>query len=95
MNIMGYLFIGILCGIVIEKYIFPYFDIKVEVFTHKASVEATAHQLEAQEMAVLFNRQYPETKEPIEEKTPAIGFAINNSETFDDDCEDRKIGFKK
>lgn len=99
MNFIAYLFIGIIIGIVIERYIFPIIDLKLEVLQYKESEKATIYQLNAQELLALFNREYPElndTQKP--ELTPAIGF-IHNSPDEDmyyeeENCKN-KIGYIK
>lgn len=82
--------IGIILGILIDKYIFVFWDIKMEKFTHKETVECTAYQLEAQELVQLYQREYGE----VEEKSPAIGFQVYpQEEEYYDDVEEKRIGF--
>lgn len=80
--------IGILIGFIVDKYIFPYLDIKFEKYTYRESVICTQYQVDAQKIA-------KENSED-QELQPAIGFQISDSTELDDedDCEDKKIGFK-
>lgn len=75
MNFLAYLFFGIIVGIVIERFIFPIIDLKLEVFQYKETEKATAYQLNTQELVAEFNREYPEFNQgEVPELTPAIGF---------------------
>lgn len=95
------IFIGILLGIIIEKYVFSYFDILYEKFTYKQTITCTKYKVESQTLAKEFELKYGE----LQELPPAIGFKIQSSnvecdEDCDDDgceCEDikkNKIGFR-
>jgi hypothetical protein len=68
------LFAGILIGIFTEHFIFPYFDIKFELFVDKYSIKKTQYQLDAQELAFNFAREYPESQNNNQELQPCIGF---------------------
>ena len=87
------IFLGILIGILMERFLFPYLDLFFEVATHKFSSIATSHQLDAQTMICEFGRDYPESQEKPE-LSPAIGFSMGEAESsleFDEeDCEDKK-----
>lgn len=76
--------IGILLGIIIQKYLFSILDIKLDVFQCAQTEKATMHQLNAQEMAMLFYREYPEAKEDYQ-STEAIGFKYIPEEYEDDE----------
>lgn len=92
---MQYLFIGILLGIVIDKYIFPLIDTLFEVFTYKISIKATAYKIQSESIAREYEKKYPEVEETA---TNVVGFHMDNSEEYyDDDIEEdckNKIGFK-
>jgi len=71
-----FIFIGIFIGILIERYLFAIFDLYLQVFQHKQSVNATMYQLQSQETVILFNREYPESNDnKTKELSPAIGFS--------------------
>jgi hypothetical protein len=83
------LFIGILIGLLIQKYIFPIIDLWLSVYEYKQSEIITIYQLNAQEQVALFNREYPELDEnQNKELTPAIGFAYNHQDDdmYYEDC---------
>ncbi len=81
MHSISYLCIGIILGIVIERYIFPIMDLKLEAFQYKESEKATIYQLNAQELVAEFNREYPEFSQgETQELMPAIGFTYTPSE---------------
>jgi len=70
-----FIFIGIFIGILIERYLFVIFDLYLQVFQYKQSVNATMYQLQSQEAVILFNREYPESNDnKTKELSPAIGF---------------------
>lgn len=93
-----YLFVGVIIGILVERYVFPIFDIMHELLTYKAGEKANELQLNVKGMFAEFDRAYPETVEGYQEESPAIGFQISPtmSEFEDDEEEDcnGKIGFK-
>lgn len=97
----SYLFIGIICGILIERYLFPTLDIYLDVFTHKQTEKATDYQLNAQAMTMEFLREYPEANQNYQELQPAIGFCASPEEEqyndlYEDDIDNRlknKIGY--
>lgn len=92
-DIMTYslIFLGILIGLLIEKYLFPIFDTSLEVFNYKQSEKATIYQLNAQEQAVLFSRKYPESSNmPNQELSPAIGFMAEQSDEMYYDYDDEE-----
>lgn len=75
MSPTSYLFAGIILGILLEKYIFPIIDLKIEVLQYKETEKATVCQLNTQELVAEFNREYPEFNQgEVPELTPAIGF---------------------
>jgi len=93
------MFIGVLMGILIQQYIFPIFDLLLEVFSIKQSEVATIHNLNIQEMSCEFAREYPEINaNKIQEQTNLIGFTCNSAEDEDEYYEEDKIkniiGFK-
>lgn len=91
------IFLGVLIGVLIERYIFPIFDTLLEVFNYKQSEKATIYQLNAQEQAVLFNRKYPELNNmQNQELTPAIGFMTEQSDEMYYDYDDEEdVKYKK
>lgn len=95
---MTYLFLGILIGILYEKFIVPLIELWTEVYTYKKSIKATEYQLKSTELANEFNKKYPEAKDDSQELQPCIGYHFEaESEEYldeDDNCEDKKIGFK-
>ena len=96
---ISYLCIGIILGIVIERYIFPIIDLKLEVLQYKESEKATIYQLNAQGLVAEFNREYPEFNQgEVPELTPAIGFmhTQQNEDMYEDEEECKnKIGYIK
>jgi hypothetical protein len=95
---MQYLFIGIILGIIIEKYVFPFIDTIFEVFTYKISVHATEYKVQSETMAKEFELKYPEVEESA---TNVIGYQYDDSPDKyyyeeDDDIDDckNKIGFR-
>lgn len=91
---MQYLFLGILFGLVVEKYIFPFLDGLFEVYSYKMSEFATASKIKSESMAREYELKYPETEEIA---TNAIGYQYEpEEECYDEDLEDckNKIGFK-
>jgi len=95
---MEYLYLGIILGIVLNKFIFPFFELLQERITYSVTVGATRSQIKAQKLVCDFQREYPESEE-IVEGSPAIGFQYIPEESQfeeDDDCDDKlqnKIGF--
>jgi hypothetical protein len=91
---MAYLFIGILLGIVLEKFLVPIFETLLELFTYKVSESATISQLNSQAYVADFKREYPETVE-TSELQPCIGFDTSVTDSCEnDDCDCKvKIGF--
>lgn len=76
MTILTILFIGILLGIMMERYIFPIFDTLLDIFSIKQSKIATKDNIFMQKMNLDLMRDYPElTKEDMgQEQVHAIGF---------------------
>ena len=76
MTILTILFIGILLGIMMERYIFPIFDTLLDIFSIKQSKIATKDNIFMQKMNLDLIRDYPElTKEDMgQEQVHAIGF---------------------
>lgn len=71
------IFEGIIIGILVEKYVFPYFEILFEVFTAKRSEEIAAYNANIQSISCDLLREYPElSKNNIggQNQTNAIGF---------------------
>ncbi len=99
MYFIAYLCVGIILGILLEKYIFPIIDLKIEVLQYKETEKATIYQLNAQELLAEFNREYPELSQgEIPELTPAIGFAYTPSDEdmyYEDEQYEDKIGHIK
>jgi hypothetical protein len=84
------LFLGVILGMLIQKYIFPVFDMLLDIYSYKQSEKVTIYQLNAQEQIALFNREYPEVNnEEIRELTPAIGFTYSNQDN-DIYCDDEE-----
>ena len=79
--------LGILLGVLINKYLFPILDIKLDVFQYAQTEKATKHHLNVQEMTMLFYREYPEAKEDYQGETHAIGFQYTPEEEYDKDEE--------
>lgn len=87
MNFMGYLLVGIAIGIVFDRYVFPIFDVLLELFNLKMSERGTEIQLNTQAMGHEFIKIYGDK----EELQPAIGFSMDNTEEVEideDECED-------
>lgn len=92
-------FCGLFVGVLIDKYLFPIFDLLLDVFSYKKSEKATMYQLSAQELAAEFYRKYPEMKNDqcqgqYQELTPAIGFTYRNQNEDDIYFEDEECGKK-
>lgn len=70
------IFEGIIIGILVEKYVFPYFEILFEVYTTKKSKIIANYNVDIQELNCLLLREYPElSKNNISgNQTNAIGF---------------------
>jgi len=69
------IFIGIILGIIIQMYLFPYFDQLFEVFISKQSEIITEHNLNIQIMSCETLRDYPEiNNKNIQDQTNLIGF---------------------
>lgn len=84
------LFLGVILGMLIQKYIFPVFDMLLDIYSYKQSEKVTIYKLNAQEQIALFNRKYPEVNnEEIRESTPAIGFTYSNQDN-DIYCDDEE-----
>lgn len=89
---MEYLYLGIIIGVVINKFIFPFFELLQERITYSVTVGATKSQMKAQQVVCDFNRKYPEY-EGVAEKSPAIGFEYAPEELeYEDDFEDDDLG---
>ena len=91
---MEYLYLGIIIGLVINHYIFPFLDLMQERITYSVTVGATRKQIQAQKIVANFNREYPEVEGS--EQTQAIGFNIDDciddeEEDFDEDEIDDKV----
>ena len=72
----------------------PYFDVKLEKYTYRETIECTGLQLDAQELVQMYQDKYGLKPE----LSPAIGYSINSNENFDEDDEEykkkhRKFGF--
>ena len=101
---MEYLYLGIFLGIILDKFLFPFFELLQERITYSVTVGATRSQMKAQKLVCDFKREYPEVEE-IAEQMPAIGFHFPQEESQfdydeDDDCDcdcdnklKNKIGF--
>ena len=89
-----YLFLGIIIGLLAERFLFPIIDLATEIITYRLSVNATKYQIQSQTIAKEFEKKYPEVEEC---GTHAIGFHCEDmAEDYDeDDFEDKRIGFKK
>ena len=82
------IFLGIVVGVLGYKYILPWFDINLEVYNYKKSVDATDYQLTSQAYLAEFKRDYPETEENYQQKEPCIGFHHPQSEVEELDYEE-------
>jgi len=98
---MAYLFLGIIIGVVSDKYLFPILDLFLDVFQYKQSEKAADYQLSMQAKTFDFARDYPESQQNNQELQPAIGFVHEYPEEdfYDEEDEEEnykgKIGFKK
>lgn len=86
--------IGIILGILIDKYLFVLLDVKLEKFTYKETVECAQYQVDAQTLVSKFQVEFGEVKE----LSPCVGFSVEPSqEIYEDEEEDklvnRKMGF--
>lgn len=91
---MVYIFLGIIIGIAINRWISPIFDILLEEFVHKRNIKITKHQLAAQALVREHENKYPNV--PEENQTNAIGFRYEEPEEYYDDYfEDKGFGFRK
>jgi hypothetical protein len=80
MELQG-LFIGLLIGIMIERYLFPSFDMFLEVLTAKLSENIAVHNANIQATSCELLKQYPElTNKDIQEQINAIGFQCQTSD---------------
>lgn len=81
------IFIGLLIGLLCEKYIFPALDMLLEVFTAKQSEKIVFHNANIQATNCELLRDYPELGDQnIKEQINAIGFEYNAPE--DEYCEE-------
>lgn len=87
---MEYVFIalGIIIGIIIQKYVFAYFDVKFQVFSIRESAKIVSHQVNMEKTELDFLREYPEANANYKELSPAIGFhyepPIDKENYYDD-----------
>jgi hypothetical protein len=94
---MGYLFLGIIIGLFVEKYIFSLLDLANEYISIRVSEKASRYQGKIQLL------QY-RLEEKCSPKQPAIGFSMGELEEMgeledddDEEVEDKskgKIGFR-
>jgi len=91
---MQLFYLGIFIGLMLERYIFPIFDIYFEIFNHKKAEQITLHNLNMKAMNLDFAREYPEASGETYQQIQAIGFEHPQVSEDDYKCEDRnKIGF--
>lgn len=93
---MEYILLGVIIGIVIDKYIFPIFDMLLELLTYQITKLCTSIQIDINLMSL----EYQEMAEQGQPLTPVVGFHAG-MEQYDEDDEDddednknKKIGFK-
>ena len=89
MPYMELLYLGIILGIFIDKYIFPFLDLMQERITYSVTVGATRKQIQAQKIVADFSREYPECSEDVPEKQPAIGFQYVSEDEYEEDFNDK------
>ena len=81
---LQFLFLGIFLGIIIDKFIFPVFDILLDVFTYAQTEKSSAYQSNVKAKACELIRNYPELQ--LDQQTqprelhPAIGFIQSPSD---------------
>jgi hypothetical protein len=75
-------------------YIIPILDLLLQLLNYKISDKANEYQLATQAQVKEFEKLYPST----EERSPAIGFHLDNPNVCDDESEDKikknKMGFR-
>ena len=91
---MQLFYLGIFIGLMLERYIFPIFDIYFEIFNHKKAEQITLHNLNMKAMNLDFTREYPEASGDPYQQIQAIGFEHPQAQDEGYGCVDRnKIGF--
>lgn len=81
------IFEGIIIGILVEKYIFPYFEILFEVYTAKKSKIIAKYNADIQKISYDLMREYPEMiKDGNQEPINVVGFEcqVDDDETDDE-----------
>lgn len=91
MPYMELLYLGIILGILTERFIFPFLDLMQERITYSVTVGATRKQIQAQKIVADFSREYPECSEDVPEKQPAIGFQYvpEDEDEYEEDFNDK------
>jgi hypothetical protein len=96
--IMMYLVIGLISGFVIDRYLFPIFDMLLETLQYKITNKCTSIQIDTN----LQSLEYEQLVNSGNELSPAIGFVAGGSydEEFEEEDDDEntsknksKIGF--
>lgn len=91
-----YFYMGVIVGIILVNFIFPIFEVYLEVFNVKKAEVAARHQISTQMMSANFAREYPEFTNQEKFETHAIGFVQESDSEFCDEEECRNtIGFIK
>lgn len=92
---MEYVILGLAVGFIVDRYIFPMFDMLLELLQYKITQKCTEVQIDTN----LLSLEYEQIINSGNELTPAIGFvagsSADDSEDYDDDDENsKKIGFQ-
>lgn len=81
------IFEGIIIGILVEKYVFPYFEILFEVYTAKKSKIIANYNADIQAVSYDLMREYPEisNKNTNQEQVNVVGFDCQTDSDETDD----------
>lgn len=88
------LLLGIIIGVLIEKYVFAYLDTLFDMFSIRKAEEATEYNLNMQILQCEAIRNYPELKEDNsgQGQTNVIGFQYNPEDDEEYYYEEEDIG---
>jgi hypothetical protein len=98
MNIIAYLFLGILIGVVFTyiflNFIEPRWQVDFDVYKGKQTKALTKYTIEAQEISAEFSEKYPNYNQE-QSYTNAIGFNTEGDEEYYYDEEDEEDILRK
>lgn len=91
---MEYLLIGLAIGFIVDRYVFPIFDMLLELIQYKITNKCTAIQIDTN----LLSLEYEQIINSGNELAPVIGFVAGSShddiDDYDDDENKGRIGFR-